>query len=271
VPPTDTTASATSSSSALTSTDAQFGVQLLDKLLDLPTCAQAARNLVVQAQWGQLATTMSTQHGRRAGYPFSSRVAFAVDNDGCPLLSFRPLYTHPRNLRSDPRCTLSVSAPGWSIGASRSVTVTFFGDLYELPQNLQEPAHQEFAQKLGRSKVGCQTASTYWRMHVINDIYFVGGFGTLEWVDVGEYLRTRPDTIVEEHFLEAVEYLNKSYSEKLTRQLEADATTVLSVDARGFDVLCRRGNLTKLERFAFSAHACSIDDVQSNMAMLDFK
>ena len=254
--------------SALQSTDAEFGVQLLEKSMELPTCAQAARNLVVQSESGHLSTTMSSQHGRRAGYPFSSGVAFAVDDDGCPLLRFRPLYTHPRNLRFDPRVTLSVSAPGWSTNASRNVTVTFFGDLYELPQSLQEPAHRAFAHKLGKSSAGCQSASTYWRMHVIQDIYFVGGFGTLEWVDVGDYLRTRPDTIVQDSFREALECLNEDYADQVTKAVGADAVTVLSVDARGFDVRTRRGNVTKVERFAFASQVETLSDLRHMMDTL---
>ena len=32
-------------------------------------------------------------------------------------------------------------------------------------------------------------------MHKITDIYFVGGFGTVQWIDVGEYLTATPDAI----------------------------------------------------------------------------
>ena len=36
----------------------------------------------------------------------------------------------------------------------------------------------------------------FFRMHRISDIYFVGGFGTVQWVDVAEYAATTPDSIV---------------------------------------------------------------------------
>ncbi len=36
----------------------------------------------------------------------------------------------------------------------------------------------------------------FFRMHRISDIYFVGGFGTVQWVDVGEYTAAKPDEIV---------------------------------------------------------------------------
>ncbi len=36
---------------------------------------------------------------------------------------------------------------------------------------------------------------SFFRMHRISDIYFVGGFGTVQWVDVGEYVAAQPDDI----------------------------------------------------------------------------
>ena len=33
-------------------------------------------------------------------------------------------------------------------------------------------------------------------MHRLSDIYFVGGFGTVQWVDVAEYVAATPDQIV---------------------------------------------------------------------------
>lgn len=38
--------------------------------------------------------------------------------------------------------------------------------------------------------------SVFFRMHRISDIYFVGGFGTVQWVDVAEYAAVKPDEIV---------------------------------------------------------------------------
>ena len=33
-------------------------------------------------------------------------------------------------------------------------------------------------------------------MHRISDIYFVGGFGTVQWIDTAEYASVKPDAIV---------------------------------------------------------------------------
>lgn len=38
--------------------------------------------------------------------------------------------------------------------------------------------------------------SVFYRMHRISDIYFVGGFGTVQWIDTAEYASVKPDAIV---------------------------------------------------------------------------
>ena len=37
--------------------------------------------------------------------------------------------------------------------------------------------------------------SAFFRMHRVCDIYFVGGFGTVSWVDAAEYAAARPDAV----------------------------------------------------------------------------
>jgi len=36
----------------------------------------------------------------------------------------------------------------------------------------------------------------YFRMHEIKDIFFVGGFGTVQWIEVEDYMKAAPDSIV---------------------------------------------------------------------------
>ena len=239
-----------------------------------------------QAQFAHLCTVMSNMHHRRAGYPFGTLVDFAADEAGYPIFCLSPLAIHTRNIMEDPRCSLVVQMPGWTgvhalprICARRcqphhgnmvcehalvpkrlrgrgcawraglaNARVTIFGDVYQLPSDLQEAAREIFLQKQVQTPVAPQffsrhtcLAMTYrtpvqsysccrkllyaawgdvvkegptfvqvsekknrwvsgnymfFRMHRISDIYFVGGFGTVQWVDVGEYTAAKPDEIV---------------------------------------------------------------------------
>ena len=57
---------------------------------------------------------------------------------------------------------------------------------------------QIFAQKHSRdSKERWLSGNTMcFRMNRISDVYFVGGFGTVQWLDVAEYMAATPDSIV---------------------------------------------------------------------------
>lgn len=61
--------------------------------------------------------------------------------------------------------------------------------------------HQAAAQQIFMDKHGGQDRwlsgnFVYFRMSRIVDIYFVGGFGTVQWITAEEYLSSRPDDIV---------------------------------------------------------------------------
>jgi hypothetical protein len=96
---------------------------------------------------------------------------------------------------ANPHCSMVVQMPGWKGLANARVTI--FGDVYPLPQE-----HQELAREIFRSTHSTKGNSHQWgnfmffRMDNISDIYFVGGFGTVQWVDVEEYVRASPDAIV---------------------------------------------------------------------------
>jgi len=78
-----------------------------------------------------LSSVLGDMHGRRGGYPHSSLIDFAVDGAGHPLLCLSPLSLHAGNLAADPRCCVSVGAPGWQ-GLGVRASVALYGDVFEL-------------------------------------------------------------------------------------------------------------------------------------------
>ena len=68
----------------------------------------------------------------------------------------------------------------------------------------------------------------FFRMHSISDIYFVGGFGTVQWVDVADYMATKPDSIVATDPLETISVSHTcmnilSQVELLARRMRLDS------------------------------------------------
>ena len=92
---------------------------------------------------------MLGMHHRRAGYPFGTLTDFASDGAGFPVFCLSPLAIHTRNIIEDPRCSLVVQLPGWTGLANARVTI--FGDVFQLPPELQESAKEVFLQKQARA------------------------------------------------------------------------------------------------------------------------
>ncbi|KAL0719048.1 hypothetical protein Bca4012_068372 [Brassica carinata] len=223
------------------------GVQNATSAHALPPPALAVRNLLEQARFAHLCTVMSKMHHRREGYPFGSLVDFAPDRMGHPLFLFSPLAIHTRNLLAEPRCSLVVQMPGWS-GLSNA-RVTLFGDVYPLSQDEQEWAQKQYSAKHHHGPSEQCGNFHYFRMHNISDIYFIGGFGTVAWVDVKEYealQRIRLLLMVE---LNAI--FSKPLRELLSTESEVDDAALISIDSRGIDVRVRQGAQFNIQRLAF--------------------
>jgi hypothetical protein len=205
------------------------GVKTATARYDLPSPAVAVRNLVEQARFAHLCTVMSHMHHRRAGYPFGTLVDFAVDGAGMPLFCLSPLAIHARNLVEDPRASLVVQMPGWTGLANARVTI--FGDIYPLPPDLQDDAREIFLAKQ-QATGGSGSASsvsrrdrwvlgsfTFFRMHRITDVYFVGGFGTVQWIEADEYVSSSPDPIATDAPQRTLQVLNEVLGAELRESL----------------------------------------------------
>lgn len=94
------------------------------------------------------------------------------------------------------RASLVVQMPGWTGLANARVTI--FGDVFQLPPELQPVARDVFLQKHSNERKERWVSGNfvYFRMNRIVDIYFVGGFGTVQWLDPAEYLSASPDEIL---------------------------------------------------------------------------
>ncbi|PKA51409.1 hypothetical protein AXF42_Ash002774 [Apostasia shenzhenica] len=245
--------SGSGSSAGLFRTPILGGVNSATYVHDLPPPALAVRNLMEQARFAHLCTVMSRMHHHRAGYPFGSLVDFAADSMGHPIFSLSPLAIHTRNLLADSRCTLVVQIPGWS-GLSNA-RVTIFGDAVPLRTDEQAWARQLFTTK-HQQWASLQWGNFYYfRMNTISDIYFIGGFGTVQWVDVKDYERIQPDKIAadggEQNLKELNAIFSKPLREILSSEAEIDDAALISIDSKGIDIRVRQGAQFNIQRLSF--------------------
>ena len=102
----------------------------------------------------------------------------------------------------------------------------------------------------------------YFRMDRILDIYFVGGFGTVQWVDPEEFMSSQPDKVVLGGNFNLA-YLNETYNnikDIIGESGEVDDAAFISVDSLGADVRIRRGGEYSVERLGWVNRVESLED-----------
>jgi putative heme iron utilization protein len=139
--------------------------------------------------------TLSTMSLRHPDFPFGSLMPFALDPAGCPIFLISSMAMHTQNLRANSKCSLFVaqsSPEGDPLGAARA---TLIGDALPVSA-IDLPAVREIYEKQhpnSRYSVDFPDFSFY-RLQPV-DLYYVGGFGVMGWVNANEYQSASPDPL----------------------------------------------------------------------------
>jgi putative heme iron utilization protein len=209
-----------------------------------PSFADRARTLVEQARTGTLAT-LSRKH---PGHPFASLMPYAVDGVGRPLLLISTMAVHTQNLQTDPRASLLVVQPPQPGSAEPLAAgrVTLMGEARPVPEAERAQARAAY---LGRQPGAGFWADFedfgLWRLE-IREVYFVGGFAAMGWVDAGEYRMARPDPLADDAAA-ILEHMNRDHADALVvyarafAGAEAEEATMAAVDRLGFKLRLQQG------------------------------
>jgi putative heme iron utilization protein len=226
-----------------------------------PTYAERARTLVERGRVGMLATLSR----RRPGHPFGSVMPYALDGSGQPLLLISTLAMHTQNLQADPRASLLVTEPA-AEDALAAGRVTLMGEAVRVAAAAVPPARTAYLARHPKAASWVDFVDfAFWRL-AVGDVYFVGGFGAMDWLAVPEYAAAHADPLVEAA-PDILEHMNRDHGDALltfARVLggeEADEATMTAVDRLGFQLRLRRGQALSGCRIAFprevtSAPAC---------------
>ena len=147
--------------------------------------ARTARELVGSRGFGCL----STQSLRHPGFPFVSIAEYATTGEtGQLVFLLSGLAVHSKNLALDPRASLIVFAPDAEQDTLGAARVTLIGEVRPVPEAEKESVRERY---LARHPQAEQWAGfgdfAFYRMQVA-DVYFVGGFGQMGWVSVGDFV-----------------------------------------------------------------------------------
>jgi hypothetical protein len=212
--------------------------------------------------------TLSTLSRKHPGFPFGSLMPFALDSAGRPTFLISNMAMHTQNLKEDPRCSLFVgqaSADGDPLGAARA---TLVGHATPVPEQDLASVRQQYLARHENSRywVGFSDFS-FFRLQPV-DLYYVGGFGVMGWVDAQDYEQAAPDPLAEaapgilahmnaDH-VDAMILLARSHAD-----IEATEATMTSVDRLGFSLRLKTNDGVKGARINFLHEVATPQDTRT--------
>jgi heme iron utilization protein len=217
-----------------------------------PTFPERARTLVYLGRIGSL----STLSRKQPGFPFGSVMPYGLDARGRPIFLISSMAMHTQNLQADPRASLLVTQPdatGDPLGASR---VTLIGNVQIIPQAEMADARALYLQRYANAKYWVDFEDfSFYRMDVL-DVYYVGGFGVMGWVQVTDYDLAKPDLLADSA-AGIIEHMNTDHKDALMllartlAGIDSQEAAMTSVDRLGFHVRLKTQDGMKGARIAF--------------------
>ncbi|HXM65121.1 MAG TPA: DUF2470 domain-containing protein [Candidatus Acidoferrum sp.] len=217
-----------------------------------PTFSERARTLVYLGRIGSL----STLSRKQPGFPFGSVMPYGLDARGRPIFLISSMAMHTQNLQADPRASLLVTQPdasGDPLGASR---VTLIGNAQIIPRAEVAEARSLYLERYANAKYWVDFEDfSFYRMDVL-DVYYVGGFGVMGWVQVSDYDRGQPDPLADAA-AGIIEHMNADHKDALVllartlAGIESEEAAMTAVDRLGFHVRLKTKDGMKGARIAF--------------------
>jgi heme iron utilization protein len=228
-----------------------------------PSFSERARTLAYLGRIGSL----STLSRKQPGFPFGSVMPYGLDERGRPIFLISTMAMHTQNLQSDPRASLLVTQPdgdGDPLGASR---VTLLGNVAAIPDAEVADARKLYLERYANSRYWVDFEDfSFYRMDVL-DVYYVGGFGVMGWVQAPDYDKAQPDPLADVA-AGIMEHMNADHKDALVLLAKACAgidsqeASMTSVDRLGFQVRLKTAEGTRGGRIGFLREVGSANEAR---------
>lgn len=200
-----------------------------------PSYAERVRTLISLSTIG----TLCTLSRKREGFPFGSLMPYAVDSAGRPIFLISSMAMHTQNLHADPRASLFVAQSaedGDPLGASRA---TLIGEAKPVPESDLSSVRELYVATHENSKYWVDfTDFSFFRLELA-DIYYVGGFGVMGWVEAQDYEQALPDPLARAS-ADIIAHMNADHADAMIllarthAGIEATEASMTAVDRLGF-------------------------------------
>ena len=228
-----------------------------------PTFAERARTLAYLGRIGSL----STLSRKQAGFPFGSVMPYGLENRGRPIFLISTMAMHTQNLQADPRVSLLITQPdasGDPLGASR---VTLVGNAVTIPKSEVAEARRLYLASYPNSQYWVDFDDfSFYRMDVL-DVYYVGGFGVMGWVQASDYEQAQADPLADAAG-KIIQHMNADHQDGLVllarafAGIESQEAAMTAVDRLGFHVRLKTPDGMRGVRIAFLREVGNPDETR---------
>ncbi len=228
-----------------------------------PGYAERARTLVYLGRAG----TLSTLSRRHPGHPFGSVMPYALDGQGCPLFLISTMAMHTQNLASDRRASLLVTEATGGGDPLATGRVTLMGQVLPVPPPEIAAARAAYLARQPNAAYWVDFGDFDFHRLAIRDVYYVGGFAAMDWVDAGAYLAARPDPLADAAS-GIIEHMNRDHADALVTfarvlaRAAADEAAMVSVDRLGFKLRIRSEGRLHSARIPFPREVTTADETR---------
>jgi hypothetical protein len=212
--------------------------------------------------------TLSTISRKHAGYPFGSLMPYALDALGRPIFLISNMAMHTQNLKADARCSLFVGQAGVDGDALGSARATLIGNAEPVAENDIADARERYLARLENSRYWVDFPDFgFFRLQPI-DVYYVGGFGVMGWVEARDYEHAAPDPLAEAA-PGILAHMNADHVDAmillagLHSGIEATEATMTAVDRLGFSLRLKTNDGVKGARINFLHEVATPQDTRS--------
>ena len=234
-----------------------------------PSHAERARTLVYLQQTGSLSTISRKQ----SGWPFGSVMPYGLDEQGQPLFLISTMAMHTQNLLGDPRASLLVTPPESRIDPLGAARVTLMGTVTKVPGGEVAQIRERYLSRHANASYWVDfTDFGFFRM-AIEDVYFVGGFGSMGWVAPDDYARAAVDPLADEAS-DLIHELNTEQVDwllllaRVYGHVEAQEATITALDRLGVHLRIKTADRMQGGRLAFEHPVLNAQDVKAGVAWM---
>ncbi len=234
-----------------------------------PSHAERARTLVHLQQTGSL----STLSRKQPGWPFGSVMPYGLDEAGQPVFLISTMAMHTQNLLGDPRASLLVTPPESRTDPLGAARVTLMGSATRVPSGDVAPVRERYLARHANASYWVDFDDFGFFRLAIEDVYFVGGFGSMGWVTSKDYAAAAVDPLADEAS-SLIQEMNEQQTSTLMLlarvygNVQAQQVTMTALDRLGFHLRIKTADRMQGGRVAFTNPVRNAQEVRAGLAAI---